>query len=190
MQTDKRDKLERVLAIYTRLIHGDTVNKRQEAGRFGINERSIQRDIEDIRCYLETEAESTGVINTILYDRAEKGYRLEQAAGVKLSNAEILAICKILLDCRAFTKKEMDEMLKKLIQCCAPEENQKLVGDLVRNEAFHYIEPHHKSVFTDKMWRIGQAIQNHNYIEIEYQKMKDKALVRRKLKPVAIMFSE
>lgn len=190
MQADKRAKLERVLSIYTKFLRGDTVSKLQEADRFGVNERSIQRDIEDIRCYLETEAESTGVINTIIYDRKEKGYRLEQTARMELSNAEILAICKILLDSRAFTKKEMDEMLEKLIQCCVPKGNQKLVYRLVRNEAFHYIEPHHKTAFTDKMWHIGQAIQNCNYIEIEYRRMKDKALVSRKVKPVAIMFSE
>lgn len=190
MQTDKWDKIGRVLAIYTKLIHGDTIRKPQEANRFGVNERSIQRDIEDIRCYLETEAESKGAINTIIYDRAEKGYRLEQNAGMKLSNAEILAICKILLDSRAFTKKEMDEMLEKLVQCCVPKSNQKLIGNLVRNEAFHYIEPRHGTVFTDKMWQIGQAIQHCNYIEIEYRRMRDKALVSRKVKPVAIMFSE
>ena len=40
------------------------------------------------------------------------------------------------------------------------------------------------------MWNIGQAIREHQYIEIEYKKMKGKETVARKLKPVAIMFSE
>ena len=99
-------------------------------------------------------------------------------------------MCKILLDSRAFTKNEMTEMLDKLITCCVPKKNQKLVKDLISNEAFHYIEPRHKSEFIDKMWDIGQAIRNSQYIEIKYQGIQGSTVKTRKLKPVAIMFSE
>ncbi len=190
MDMEKKDKLERVLSIYTKLMNGAIVYKVEEANRFGVNEKSIQRDIEDIRCYLETAAEDAGIDNTVVYDRLQKGYRLEQSYRTKLKNSEILAICKILLDSRAFTKGEMDEMLRKLIDCCVPKKNQKLVMDLIRNEAFHYIEPQHGTIFIDKMWQLGQAITGYNYVEITYRRMRDKALVRRKIKPVAIMFSE
>ena len=40
------------------------------------------------------------------------------------------------------------------------------------------------------MWDIGQAIRASRYIEIEYTRMMDKQTVKRKIKPVAIMFSE
>ena len=46
---------------------------------------------------------------------------MQQTYKIKLTNSEILAICKILLDSRAFTKKEMEEMLHKLIECCVPQ---------------------------------------------------------------------
>ena len=42
------DKVERVLGIYTKLINGAVVNKTQTANEYGVNERSIQRDIDDI----------------------------------------------------------------------------------------------------------------------------------------------
>lgn len=187
---EKQDKLKRILSIYTRLINGYAVQKSEETVRFGVNEKSIQRDIEDIRCYLETSAEDMGIDSTVVYDRLRKGYRLEQAHQRKLTNSEILAICKILLDSRAFTKNEMTEMLRKLIESCVPKDNQKLILELIRNESFHYIEPQHKTVFLDKMWKIGQAIQEHKFIEITYQRMRDKEVVQRRLKPVAIMFSE
>lgn len=99
------DKVERVLGIYTKLINGAVVNKTQTANEYGVNERSIQRDIDDIRNYLELEAEKEGVINNVIYDRTAKGYKLEQIYHLKFTNPEILAICKILLDSRAFTKK-------------------------------------------------------------------------------------
>lgn len=44
-------KTERVLDIYSRLSKGMLLNKAEEARRFNVNVRSIQRDIDDIRNY-------------------------------------------------------------------------------------------------------------------------------------------
>ncbi|MFR3728272.1 helix-turn-helix transcriptional regulator [Lacrimispora sp.] len=183
-------KVDRTLGIYTKLLGGYSVNKAEEAQQYGVNERTIQRDIDDIRNFLETDMTNTGIVNSVVYDRIEKGYRLEQIYQLKLSNSEILAICKILLDSRAFKKEEMVSVLDKLISCCVPEKNQKLVKDLIANEEFHYVEPRHQSDFLDRMWDIGQAIRNCMFIEIDYERTKDKKVVHRKVKPVAIMFSE
>lgn len=186
----KSDKIVRVLGIYTKLINGYLINKAEEAQNYGVNERSIQRDIDDIRNYLENDAINVGFINSVVYDRFDNGYHLEQIYRMRLSNSEVLALCKILLDSRAFTKNEMTEILNKLIACCVPKTDQKLVSDLISNEVFHYVEPRHKTRFVDTMWNIGQAIKTCNYIEIDYTRTKDKAVVKRKLKPVALMFSE
>lgn len=164
----KEDKIGRVLQIYAKLSDGYVVNKAEEAQRYGVNERSIQRDIDDIRNFLDTDSERTGVVNSIIYDRQEKGYRLESLYKIRLKNSEVLALCKILLDSRAFTKNEMVEMLDKLITCCVPKSNQKVVKDLIVNEEFHYVEPRHKSEFLEKMWEIGQAVQETRYVEMDY----------------------
>lgn len=190
MEDLKSDKTARILKLYTKLMNGYTINKNEEAQTNGVNERSIQRDIDDIRNFLDNEAANDGYINSVIYDRAGKGYRLERIYKMKLSNSEVLAVCKILLESRAFTKKEMKEILDKLISCCVPETNQKLVSDLISNEEFHYVEPRHKTVFIDILWDIGQAIRNCQYIEIGYLRSFDKKVIKRKVKPVAIMFSE
>lgn len=186
----KGDQIVRVLQIYARLSEGYVVNKAEEAARYNVNERSIQRDIDHIRNFLDNDSERTGVVNSIVYDRMAKGYRLEELYKIRLKNSEVLALCKILLDSRAFTKEEMVEMLDKLVTCCIPKANQKRIRDLISNEEFHYIEPRHKTKFIDQMWDLGQAIQESRYIEIDYYRLKDKEIVHRKVKPVAIMFSE
>ncbi len=53
----KSDKTGRVLGIYTKLIEGYTVNKAEEAEKYGVNERSIQRDIDEIRNFLDDDSE-------------------------------------------------------------------------------------------------------------------------------------
>lgn len=186
----KGDQIGRVLQIYTKLSEGYIVNKAEEAARYGVNERSIQRDIDHIRNFLDNDSERTGVVNSVVYDRLVKGYRLEALYKMRLKNSEVLALCKILLDSRAFMKDEMVEMLDKLVTCCVPEVNQKRVRDLIRNEEFHYVELRHKTKFIDQMWELGQAIQEGRYIEIDYYRLKDKTTVQRKVKPVAIVFSE
>lgn len=190
MEEIKYGKIERILGIYTELINGHLINKEKAAQKYGVDARSIQRDIDDIRNFLELDAENTGYINTVTYERTEKGYKLEQIYKMKLSNSEVLALCKILLDSRAFVREEMTDMLDRLISCCVPLGNQKLVRELINNEAFHYVEPQHKTRFLDTMWDIGQAVRDCRYIEIEYGRMKDRKVVMRKVKPVALMFSE
>lgn len=187
---DTKDKSRRILDIYADLMDGKVVYKKELAQIYEVNERTIQRDFDDIRYFLDKRGVETGIINDLIYDRSVNGYRLEHSGSMKLENGEILAISKILLDSRAFTKKEMSSILHRLIDCCVPRENQKLVSELIGNEEYHYIELQHKTVFIDKMWKIGQAIQQSRYIEMEYQRLKEPVMVKRKLKPVAIMFSE
>ena len=94
------------------------------------------------------------------------------------------------LDSRAFVKNEMQDIISRLIDCCVPEKNRKLVNDLISNESYHYVEPRHGKSYISNMWDIGQAIQQHQYIEIQYQGIQGLTVKTRKLKPLAIMFSE
>lgn len=183
-------KNNRVLSIYTKLMNGKIVNKKEEAVCFGVNERSIQRDIENIRDFLDNQVVEDGIRNQLIYDYKAKGYRLEQSEHVKMTNAEILAVSKILLDSRAFTKTEMMNILDKLLNSCVPKKNQKLISDLISNERFHYMELNHHTVFMDKLMDLGQAIRGERIISIQYARTKDGAIVERKLEPLAIMFSE
>ena len=180
MQRESTDKIQRVLGIYKKLVSGEIVNKVEEANNYGVNERSIQRDIDDIRSFMESEVGRTGLINNVIYDRAKKGFRLEQQNQTELTNGQMLAICKILLDSRALLKTDMIEILNKLIENCVSKNNQKEILDLIKNERFHYIEPRHKVSFLDTMWDIGQAIRKSQYIQIKYEKAGTKEIVERK----------
>ena len=115
----KIDQIGRTLQIYEKLADGYIVNKTEEAARYGVSERSIQRDIDNIRTFLHDDSERIGVINSIVYDKEAKGYRLKTLYNMRLKDCEVLALCKILLDSRAFTKEEMTTMLDKLIKKCS-----------------------------------------------------------------------
>jgi predicted DNA-binding transcriptional regulator YafY len=191
MEVMKR-KNARTLDMYCRLCEGKTINKKDEAIRFGVDERSIQRDIDDIRIFLSDQsAVNEYDTRTVVYDRTKEGYVMKGYEGSLMTNDEVLAVSKILLESRAFTKKEMRSILDKLIAGCVPEKNMKLVSDLIANEKYHYVELRHQSVVKDKLWKLGEEIRDCRLIEITYQKqVSSKEKVKRVIQPIAILFSE
>ena len=178
-------KNQRVLDIYSRLLNNKEVNRKKLAKEYEVSERSIHRDISDLRNFLV----STNSLSEIIYDDKTDSYILRNEDNQKLNNSEILAVCKILLDSRAFLKEEMTTIINKLMKQCIPIENYTKVSKLIANERFHYIELQHKKSFINDIWELGEAIQNHYKIEVEYTRM-DKKIVNRIIQPVGIMFSE
>ena len=180
-----QQKDDRILSLYTRLQKGDVIRKREEAQRFGVTEKSIQRDIDTLRAFLESEHAG----QTVVYDKRLSGYRMDTETG-KLSNSEILAVCKILLESRSLPRADMNSLLDKLLACCVPENNKKQVSALIGNERLHYIEPHHGVSVLDRLWDIGAAVKEQRVMKIEYEKLKNHEVVTRTIEPVGIMFSE
>ena len=179
-------KSARMLAMYSRLVSGWTINKAELARKYGVSERSIQRDIAALRCFISDQQ----LPQEIIYDRKEDGFRLVFSKPRGLSNDEILAVCKILLESRSMRRDEMMPILDKLIECAVPEQSKKTVKTLIGNESYHYIEPHHGKKLLHGLWEIGQAVQEQRVMEIEYERMKEPKAVKRRVLPVGLMFSE
>ena len=179
-------KSDRVLCIYFELTQGKLLTKKELAQKFQVTERSIQRDLGTLRCFLSEQ----GMEQDIVYDKNSGGYFLQELSSQTLSNSEILAVCKILLESRSMCRDEMLPILDKLIARCVPEPNKKAVQSLIANEKYHYMEPHHKKPLLSRLWELGQAVQNRQVIEIQYERTKEPKLVTRRVLPVGIMFSE
>lgn len=186
METISEVKSNRLLEIYTRLVHGDVLSKATLSMKYHVSERSIQRDMESLRAFVTHQ----GIGQDVVYDYKQKGYRLIQTNPKGLSNSEILAVCKILLESRSLRRDEMLPILDKLVECAVPAQNQKLIDDLILNEAFHYIPPHHDKRILHNLWALGEAVRHQQVLEIEYERMKGHELVKRRVQPVGIMFSE
>lgn len=186
MKEQANVKSERLLELYSRLTQGEVLNKAKLARKFHVSEKSIQRDIEEVRCFLAERHLNQDVV----YDSKQKGYRLTHTAPKGLTNSEILAVCKILLESRSLRRDEMLPILDKLLDCAVPAKNKKAVNDLIANEKFHYIPPHHNKKILSSLWDLGQAIQNQQVLEIEYARLKEPKLVKRRVQPVGLMFSE
>lgn len=180
------NKGQRLLGIYHRLSQGELISKEVLAREYGVTEKSIQRDIDDIRSYLAGDRDEGAA--DICYDRQAKGYRLVEEESRCLTRKEILAMAKILLESRAFAKEELHTILDKLIEAC-PREGRKVVEDMIRNETFCYVPPRHGKKLLDALWDISLFIKNREIIRFSY-KRQDGAEKEHTAKPVALLFSE
>ena len=116
----KENKGFRLLDIYERLNKGELLIKSDLCNHYKVSEKTIQRDIDDLRAYLQ---ENHYCIDdsAIVYDKSKKGYKLVKYQRNWLSNEEIMAVCKILLESRAFCKEELDSLIDKLLEQSYPE---------------------------------------------------------------------
>ena len=187
--TDLRIAKDRLLYMYSRLVDGKMLYKKEEAQRFGCSLRSIQRDIEDLRSFLHEQNEASGLVQDLVYSQKLGAYQLVPPSRNLLSNEEVFATLKILLESRAFTKKELYPIIDKLIDCCIPKTEQQRVSELIGNEKLLYVEPQHKDKFLKKMWELSRAVREQQEVTIAYRRT-DGVQVQRTVQPVGIMFSE
>ncbi len=188
-------KIYRILDLYIKLSEGKIVNKAESAVDYGVSERSIQRDIEDIKEFLEERRITDADMREVGYEKEKKGHAMNGLEDTLLSNSEILAVSKILLESRAFTKEEIDSILKKIVNGCVPKESMDLVNKLIGNEKLHYEEASHGSYIDGKLWNIAQEIgsglEKNNLLEMTYQKQDISTdVVKYVVQPLAILFSE
>ncbi len=65
-----KTKAYRILELSDRLKNGEVINKYTAAFRYGVNERSIIRDIKELRDYYDNTVPPVEIV----FDRVRKGY--------------------------------------------------------------------------------------------------------------------
>lgn len=183
----KENKGFRLLQLYERLSRGEVIHKAELAQKFAVTDKTIQRDIEELRSYLAETRTDEGEAS-IVYDRNRGGYLLTHAASEWLTNEDVLAVCKILLESRAFCKEELDALLKKLLRQTAPHDREQ-VGKIIRSEQHYYVPLRHGKKLLSAIWELSQHMTAQHTIHISYCRQ-DGTERTHEVNPVAIMFSE
>ena len=127
-------KTTRVLELYQDFLSGKLINKQKAAEQYHVNVRSIQRDIDSIRDFLSEQCAKEGIVRKIEYDKKENGYRLVTQEVEQLSKGEVLALCKILLESRAFTKEQVEKQLQIILNLCVSQKEKSDIEWFISNE--------------------------------------------------------
>lgn len=177
----------RLLNIYERLNKGEILFKEELALSFCVTQKTIQRDIEELRVYL-SEMHYTEHDVAIRYDRAKNGYYLVRFEREWLTNEEVMALCKILLESRAFCRDELNTLVYKLLTQVAPND-RKRVENMIRSEKLHYVPLKHEKYLLTILWELSKYIEISEIVQFNYTRQ-DGSVKERVVKPVSIMFSE
>ena len=181
-----KNKKNRVLDIFYRAFKGEDLSVVQLANEYEVSTKSISRDINEVKNFLADNRDVVG--NTeFIYSHQSKTYSL--MFDNFLVSKELMAIVKILVGSRALSKIELLEIISKLKSLTSLQDRQ-LLEKIIQNEMYHYREVYHdcKSVI-DYLWQLIRVIDRKVEITITYYKQ-DRSEVERRLKPIAILFSE
>lgn len=177
----------RLLAMLERLNRGEIICKRQEIERYKITEKTFYRDIQSLREHLE-KTYSDGFLS-IKSSRSKGGYYLDRERQGWLSQQEIMALSKVLLESRAFSNKELNSLLDKILLQCNPK-SRKHVSEMIVNERFNYVPLKHGKPLMDIIWDLSWAISECRLAQIYYRRAKEEECSLRVIEPLGIMFSE
>lgn len=177
-------KMFRLLSMYEMLNNNETLFKEQLSEKFAVNEKTVRRDIQDLREYIHEKNENY----ELEYDKNKGGYCLSEQSHHWLNGSEILAMSKILLESRGFNKNELNDLLDKLIDQALPSE-RKGIEKIIGNERLYYVPPKHGKSLLDSIWQMSSSIRNFREIEFSYTRQDGKTSLR-KVNPVSIIFSE
>lgn len=167
-------------------MKGESLSVQQLAFEYNVSTRSITRDMNSLKGFL---ADYTDILGYTELEYSSTNHCYSLKMDNFLSNKELLAITKVLIGSRAFNSEELLGMIQRLKKNTTSVDRVKL-EQLIRKEIYQYDEVGsdcHSVI--ENLWKITDCIENKNVITITYYKM-NRDLVKRKIKPVSVMFSE
>ena len=172
-----------MLRMNEQLSRGEVLKKDFMVSTFGVAPKTVQRDIDSLRLYLSETGEGD-----LRYDRKHDCYRLERISGGDLTTEEVFAICKILIESRAFNTNEFEQLIKKILLQLSLEQRL-LVEARISNERVNYLPLKHGKPLVDILWKLASFITEQKLTRIWYVRQ-DKTPKVHLIKPVGIMFAD
>lgn len=118
------NKITRMLLLYQRLMRGEWINKSAYAMEFEIDERSFDRDIQDMRLFL---SESFSGME-LIYDGIQNAYYLVNLnLKREISIGECYVLSKLLLDSRPLRTDDQSEVLAILLSQISPTARERVL---------------------------------------------------------------
>jgi len=107
------DKKNRILAILYRLLTGEHISQKDLVSEYGVEERSIRRDIAVLRQFLSENRERVGDLELL---RKNEVYYLNHTD--LLSPDELLLVIKILIGSRVMDETKQQKLLEGKTAWC------------------------------------------------------------------------
>lgn len=160
------NKSFRLLNIYERLQRGEYLSKAELSTDYSVTEKTIQRDINDIRAYLiETHIYDNDI--TIKYDKISNKYYMSSSKNNDISNDEALTIFKILLESRSLPKEQLDDFITKTLNIL-PIHDRNIISKAIASDMENYSSLYNDYDITSRVWEFTKYSQNNKLLFLTY----------------------
>lgn len=179
----KTDKATRVLMLYHRLLQGEHIDKAEFSLEHGINERTFDRDIEDIRVFLS----DIYSIEEVVYDVETKSYSMTEEKMKPLDRMEATVILKILLSSESLREDEMNGLINSILSVVNKTDKQ-ILSDYLSYEQERYLSQEKEAIIkiiVDLYAVIRQGMD----IEIQINDCNEK-VVKKQVSPLEIVLED
>lgn len=160
---DKTDKVTRVLILYQQLLNGEYVDKTLFSLTHNINERTFDRDIEDVRLFL-SEIYSG---EELLFDKESNTYYLSGRRLKCLDRMEVAVAAKLILESETLREDEMSELIDTLLSSVSLHD-----ADVIKEYLYFDIQSYVSNTKNAILKFIGDlyaTLKSGYDIEIEYE---------------------
>lgn len=185
MDKGKTGKKDRMLVILYRALAGEHISVSGLAAEYQVCEKSILRDISEIKHFFIENRELTGNAE-LVYNVRKKDYRLSKESHLK--DKDVLVLMKILLGCRALPKNDMYVLADKLAEQASGQDKAGMLSSLYGELSFYQSVKVNDIIVKEKLWQLEECVRRGKSIVIVYRRLDGKQ-VCRKLYPVATVFS-
>lgn len=160
----KTDKITRILMLYSQLIKGNKVNKSLFSLENGINERSFDRDVEDIRLFLS----DSYSVNELVFDKTDNAYYITNQIKNEMDSSEVYVIAKALLGSKVLRKDELECVLDSLMSVISRKDARTISSKLL-NDLKGYDGVKHDKAILKFVRDLSDCISESKYIRVKYQ---------------------
>ncbi|WP_334330475.1 helix-turn-helix transcriptional regulator [Companilactobacillus sp. HBUAS59699] len=159
--SSKKSSSKRTIEMLVQMLRGDKLSMEDEMETYGRSKKAIQKSIADIR---ETLIEQNLNIEFI-HDYNLKKYYLQKNSDLPFE--EILALLAILIEARAFSKKELKTIQSHLLEHLSDDE-QEQVKKLTNSTLAKYVPIKSDYDLLPRIKQFSEYINNNNAVEFKY----------------------
>jgi len=178
-------KIFRILILFDRIQRNVAFTGESAASEFEVSTKTIERDIKELNDYLKYILKSDAKIR--ITEKVE--WTLTDEFESKLSKEETLALIKVMLESRAFSKDDLTLIFDKLMNYLS-REDKKLLQKFYGNEKEHYMQTKNSKSLFKILWDFSLAVNEKRIISASYKRNIDGLIKDIEIEPIGIMFSE
>ncbi len=178
-------KNHRVLWIYKMLLGGNYLTKAELVEKYDVTEKSIQRDMESINSFLESEG-----AGTLLYDKKRKEYYLQQFGQEKLQIQEILPILKTVFESGAILPQKLFPILEKMVTLMTDNEDRQEVEQFLNQEKICYQPPIYKKPIGAMLCQVEKIIKEQQWVKLNYCRTENSEEIECVVLPQTVVMRE